>query len=468
MRIVTSGGSFMRALVFVALLAFTACGPAPSVELSQPPSPAKPEPSRPTTPTTDPAGPGDGGVATQPTPTPAPSVARLRAVCVDTALGSLNMLSSAARPSDGVPRLDIRLEKVVSGGDGVISSANPVPVTSGIRDELHVLYEGAQEISVMQPGPLRILLAKVDMPMRQGVARDLAPAVALSSDVREAADRLGVQPRNIGVSDQGSYLVIPRGKALEIVSHKSLQKLATVALDPLRTVMPQIFESENLLTALVLEKGSFKVVTVKLSVQSGAVSASSPAGFAPIAGSTFSSPSWLRKGQLVWSESETKSAPGRGVTFVTYDVLTSALARARFTALVGERLSPQLAVIRARTSPLLAVVAEVSSPRKRDSLGDTRQLESGRMIYLALSAQGSVTEVASLEYPGYLIKSTQTYGFEGDYAIQRILAPSGAREALVSVDTGATGEMIFKERGGALDGVGGLSCTNPDVIEEVP
>ncbi|MES2965114.1 MAG: hypothetical protein V4760_14610 [Bdellovibrionota bacterium] len=460
----------MRALVFVALFGgLVACGPAPSVELSQPPVAPKPEPAKPSTPATDPSAPGDGTVTAEPTPTPAPALPRLRVVCIDTLMGSLHMLSGSARPSDGVPRLQVRLENAPVGQDNVIDSANPVPVESGVRDQLDVLYEGAQELGIMQPGPRRVLLAKVDMPVRQGLAKDLAPAAVLSFDVREAARLFGVQARNFGVSDQGSFLIVPRGKTLEIVSHKTLQKLAIVALDPARTVMPQIFEAESLLTALVFEKGVFKVVALKISNQAGPMTVSTPSSFAPSTGATYSSPSWLKAGSLVWTESQTKSTPG-ALAFVTYDVTAASITRTRFAALANEHLSPQMAVIRARTSPLVAVVAEVSGPHAPGPTGgQTRQLVSGRMIYLELSKSGGAPrEVASFDYPSYVIRSTQSYGIDGAFAIQRIMAPTGAREALLSLDTGATGEMIFKERGGALDGVGGLSCTNPNVIEEVP
>lgn len=461
----------MRAALFgFALMAMLGCGPAPSVDLSQPPVPSRP--TEPTKPTTNPGGGGTGGTTAQPSPTPIPRPplrSRLRAVCSDSLTGALYTISSSARPTDGVPRLKIHFENATSDRE-VTASRNPVPVVSGNRDELNVIYEGAREISIGQAGPLRVLFAKVDLPMRVGVAKDLGSAVPLSSGVREAAERFGLQARNAGVSDRGSYLVVPRQGSFDILSRATLARLASVPLDPSKTVMPQIFETEGLMSALSYEGGAFKLKLARVVVNGGKVSVSAPSTLAPQAGSTFFSPSWLRPGALVWVEAETKSAfSPRSITFVKYDVNKGSTERSRFArATSDERLSPQLAVVQTSGGPLLVVAAEISSVRPSSPTGRERQLTEGRVVYLS-AAQGSVKEVASLPYPSTIVKSSQSYGFDGAFAVRRVLAPTGAGEALISIDAGVGGEMLFKDRGGSLDGVGGLDCTDPNVIiEEVP
>lgn len=464
----------MRALlVFASLLTaqafLVACGPAPSVELSQPPTPPKPtNPTKPTTPTTDPA-PGDDGSVSVPTPTPAPVLPRLRAVCVDHMLGSVNTINSMARATDGVPRLKIRFENAPAGRDEVVASDQPIPVESGIRDQLDVLFLGAREVSIGQAGPLRLLLASVDLPTRDGRVVELGASVPLASEAREAAENLGVQARNFGASDRGTYLIVPRSKAFEVLSHRTLARLATIPLDPSKTLMPQIFEGENLLTALVYERGAFKVSLVKLSVQPGSVVASAASMLAPPSGATYYSPSLLDAGKLVWVEADAKfGVAPRALTFVTYGAKDGSLGRARLTSTVAsERLSPQVAVVHKPTRTVLAVALEVSAERGPDPLGRSRQLVGGRLAYIELTTRGPV-EIDSLPYPAYVLKESQTFGFDGNFAVRRVLAPTGAREVLMSIDTGATDEMLFKERGGALDGVGGLACRNPNVIEEVP
>ncbi len=452
----------MRALVFVALMALVACGPAPSVELAQPLPPAAPkDPAKPTTPTTDP----NDGTVSAPTPIPVPATPRLRAVCTDSLRG-LSTISSAARPTAGVPNLKISFESAPN--DKVTAAINPVPVTSGVLDRLDVLFEGARETGVGGQGPLRLLFANVDLPMRTGVARDLGPKIALTNDTLLATERLGIQARNFGVSDEGTYLLVPRGKSIDIVSHATFAKLATLALDPSKTVMPQIFERENLVTALVQEKGSFRLVVAKFAVAQGSVSVSTISALVPSAGSTFFAPSWFKPGVLVWVEAENKAnfAP-RSISFVSYDLKKGSLDRARVSAAVGgERVSPQVAIVRGSGAPLAAVAFETSRPRQ-DPINKTSELVDGRLVYVHLSL-GTATELVSLPYPASAIKGTKTFGFSGPFAVRRVLAPTGALEALVSVDTHGTGEMLYKERAGALDGVGGLECKNPNVIEEAP
>ena len=447
------------AAIFIAGLTVSACGSTSTVQLGHPTAPPSQAPAKPGQPTE----PTDGRPTTvQPTPvpTPFPLPSRLRLVCEYGSLGKLQTITTLARAVDIAALLTV---------ENVVDARGPIPLQTDSRDVSDVLFEGARESTRGSGGPRRLFLGHVDLSLRQGTAQDLGSAISVDSSLELFSDRTGLKVRNYGVSDLGNFLLLPGVNGLSLVSRATLMVVGTLNLKTATTVLPQYFENEGLFTALVYSNGQFRTVVKRISLNGSAMTVQDLTIPAAATGRSAFQAQWLGPNRLVWAEAETGSSATpfspSSVQFVTYDATQAELLRIEFQVpAAGSVLSPHIAVIGAPQAPRIVTVFEKITPYSNGLGMANAKIEAGFEIQLELTS-GHAAEIARYAYPQYVIDQSTANGIRGPFDAKKILAPTGASEAILSLST-LYGDVAFKTRSGILDSLGQDDCKNPGAVQE--
>ena len=452
-------------LISVALMTFvllqSACSGSKDVNLSpKPPSNAPtPAPSK----ATDGTQGTESPVGQNPVPTPQPKPPHFRIVCEYPALGELQTISSLARSQDVASVLKI---------DDISGSTGPLALPVALQDVVEVLYEGAHEPHVGSPGPRQIFLSTADLLTRTGHAKELRLSVGLDPAVLRLAERVGLHPRNYAVSDLGHYLLLPAAKGIEVVSRASLKVLGLIPLRTSAVAQLSFFENDGVLTALVFGDSKFHVVVRHVAISPQSVEVDEIPVEDPSSGQSAFEPQWWGHDRLVWAEAALGAGEFQptGLQLITLDLASGRQTRSVYNPQSqGARVSPHIAVIGAPLAPQIVTAVEKLSASQQHGTGDRPfQIDEGREVVLKLNnSPGSpvVSEVESLPYADFIVQQSKDYGVAGPFALRKILAPKGASEAILSLNS-LYGDILFKVRSGQLQSIGEDDCRNPNAIEE--
>ncbi len=449
-------------------LAVSACG-SKSIDLQkQPAAPApqappstKPAPGNPANPS-DPAQNPEKPERPQPAPGE-PVASRYRIVCeIASGPGRATFITTDANSRAFDPFVDLYVgslknpnESVTRANWNIDLASRPIAVPGAALDRLDVIFTGV----VRDTKSERLFLGQIDTVLRTGNAVDLGSAPSLGGGVRSAAEAMGLSPANYGASSQGRFILLPSSEGFKVMSRDRKKTFGTISASTSKTILPKIIEDRGVYTALVYNGSGFTPVVAKLAISSSSVSVSKKfdLGFS---GKTASLVQGFGTGAVAWVESGSISGSS-SVTVSKLDLSSGRVTRASYRSSVrAGRIHPSAAmtVTEDGQATVNLAIESVSS----NSSGTT--VSYARVVTLTMSGS-TLNEGSVIEYPDLSLLYAQEKGLRGGSWIIKSLMSTIDGQTLIGTFVAPNEYQVFRNRGGAFDGVGSVGCLRPDIVE---
>ena len=458
--------TFITTSIF-AMLALTACGSSSTIDLQKQPE----KPAQQTPPSGKPGGPANPDDPAQnpekpELPDPGSLAPRYRLICELGANGAQIATFATAETSTRSidPVLNLFIGKpldpnqdVTRGNYNVIQSHNPVALASSAVDHADLLFTG---VTIQDPKNVRLLFSSVDTVLRLGKAVDLGAAVVTTKETRQAADLAGLASPNYGASDAGRFLILPTSGGFKITTRDRSRVVGQLSGDSSKTILPQIFESKNLFTALVYNGRGFTPVVRKLSISNSSVSVVRSLDVGSVAGSAASIQTF-DSSKLIWAEENI--AGSTSLVLAVLDSTSGRVTRTTYrTQISGARIYPQIAVSRDDSGTLVNVAVESVSSNP------TASNPGAKVTYAklqTLSFNGStLVEGQAIDYPDFAIAKVENTGLKGKWIINSLLTNNISDRTVATFDS-TNGYQAYIVSGGLFGAIGNVECLHPQMTE---
>jgi hypothetical protein len=458
----------------------SACGSKSTIDLQTPPAPQAParapngkaspsSPANPNDPNTNPEKP-DQPVHSGPVPN------RYRLICEGPLRvapfvsfestsksfeGSFILfLGSYADPSEAVTR----------DHKNIVEGNLPIAIPGAGLDQAEFLFVGRKQVSKDTASELRLFQVTVDSVLRTGKAVDLGAATVTDKSLRQAADQAGLAAANYGSSDQGNYLLIPALGGFTVMSRDRARTFGLIKADVTKTILPKIFESQKVFTALVFNGRAFTPVLQKIEFAGSAITVSKASNVGAVSGSALPLQVY-NSTSLTWSEAAVGGA--NSITIAKVDTSTNRVTRATYrTPVPNAKIYPGMAVTAESADPAAAPVISLNVAVEALTYNPTNEKTGADVAYakvqkLILNSAGtSLSEGDAIDYPATALAKVQSLGLANKWIIQSLFSTENADELLGTFDA-RNGFQIYKDRGGYFDGVTETACGHPAVVQEV-
>lgn len=462
-----------------AFATLAACGSKSSIDLQKPPTPEIPAPPANQKPGADPSqNPDDPNTNPEKPDLPVeqgPKQARYNLVCQGHSTPFETIESTATNTAGSytlyLGHFDDPTKQVTSDNKNINSGSNPIAISGAAPDRLDFLFMGVQQVSKDHDASPRLYEGTIDLIQRTGPAVDLGPGVQIDKSTRQSAQSMGLAAANYGASDDGNFLLIPSGGSYKVLSRDRSITYGTIAVNPANSILPKIFESRKVFTALVSNGHGFSPVLKTLSFTSSSVSVASTInlGNSQMAASPLQN---YDASSLAWSESPSVDG-GKTIVIATVNIATGKVTRATYTSTSG-KIFPQIAVINSadNVTHTINLAIEATSPKTLDPNAPT-DITGGAGVSVAyakiqqLILNGSeLRDAGTLDYPALAVAQADQHGLRNGKWIVHSLFTTENSDVLLGTFNAYSGTQLFANRQGLFDGVGQSICTLPSVTEE--
>lgn len=419
-------------------LALQGCGPSATVQI-------------PPTASTDgtPGGPGRGGngdptkpggeepnPSTEPgrepsaSPTPSPvREASYRLLCEKPSVGSIS--TTRHRTLSNITAQLLSFEEVSRVGSKptgdrsatLLESSAAVGGPGRTKAEMVVLFTAARPPNI---NDRRLYFSRVDLTTSPGAAVDLGRAPAPSSGASSFANKIGLNLKSYGLSDEGNFAIVKAGDRFSLLSTKDLSLVGTIPLNSSTRFMPALEEKSGTLVFLAFESGVFVPEFHKLTLSSSGLALKSLALVRTASGHTaFAPPAALGSGEFAWATAARSDLVGPAATkqirVARYDATSNTSWGARLTLASGERAALPIATYleSGRLQATMAVERSQGSSR------------AGRVVTASFESDGRTEIVGTIDYPEHVYRNADRNGGVSATLARGSLASPGSNDVLV-------------------------------------
>ncbi len=321
-------------------------------------------------------------------------------------------------------------------------------------DHARILFMGRSMSGNNTTGALKLYAGDYSLSNGTAAVTSLGASAPINASSLNAANSMGLAPRNYGSSSLGHYLVVPGVGGLRVLDSVSLKDLGGLGLSSANTFWPEIDEGSKTISVVIGNLNRFQVVIFRLNlgatVSLGAKLASSDSSriaLSPIADG---------KAGYYWGE--TNSVQGSSIVLVHMNA-SGNLERATFSAPnQSARVFPQVGVLNVDGVDQFAVAFESIAG------GGAAGYDVVAGVAAVILSGGRAVTLSIANYQSDILIYMQTAGWKERAFNISALASSYDRSTVTLQARTQFGNQPFQFDGSVIFEVASQNCSQMDVL----